>query len=355
MAKKKSGYNFFDKLLVLFTVFVLIALLLGTIAGVSDPRKLILISYFGLAYPFSLLVAIILTAWWMFRKKWSIGILSLLCIALGYKTLHATFGFGGTEGGKEKKETSIRVMTYNVHSFKLFGEDNIVCFQEFYTRHKGSFNTIDSLKRLLNTKYYYFRPAMNNDYEAYGLAIFSKYPIQSKGEILFEGVGDNMSIYADVNIKGKTMRVYNVHFQSISFQPQDYTFIDELTKKTPGKVSASKRILRMLKYAFIKRSNQVDVMKKEMAQCETPYLIAGDFNDTPASYVVTQITSGMNNSFTEKGSGFGKTYNGKFPNFQIDYIATTKDLDIQNYQITKALLSDHFPVRVDIKFKSPNL
>ncbi|WP_316831375.1 endonuclease/exonuclease/phosphatase family protein [Pedobacter aquatilis] len=364
----KSKYSFFDKIFLPLTIIAVICLLLGTLASGVDPRSNFLMAYFALAYPYSLFVCMLFLFWWIIRKRWAFSIIVFFVIAIGYKTIHATFGFGGIEGGPEKDEGSIRMMTYNVHSFKLFGEQNtipvkekmlqvvkdqnpdIICFQEFYTRRKGNFNTIDSLKKLLKMDYYFFRPAEKNDYEAFGLAIFSKYPIKNKGEILFEGYGDNMSIYTDIDVNGKKLRVFNVHFQSISFQPQDYQFLDQLTKKTRGKLYASKRILRMLKEAFVKRSEQVDVMKKEMAKCETSYLIAGDFNDTPASYAVNQITKGLNNAFIKKGSGFGKTYNGKFPNFQIDYIATSKDFEVLNYQITKAKLSDHFPVRTDIKF-----
>ena len=368
MPKPKSKYTFFDKIFLPLSIISVICLLLGTIAGSVDPRSNFLMAYFALAYPYSLFVCILFLVWWSIRKRWAFSLVIIFIIAIGYKTIHATFGFGGDEGGSEKVEGSIRMMTYNVHSFKLFGENNtipvkekmlqvvkdqnpdIICFQEFYTRRKGKFNTIDSLKKLLKMDHYYFRPAGDNDYEAFGLAIFSKYPIKNKGEIVFDSYGDNMSIYADLDINGKALRVFNVHFQSISFQPQDYQFIDQLTQKTRGKLYASKRILRMLKRAFVKRSDQVDIMKKEMANCKTAYLIAGDFNDTPASYAVNQVTKGLNNSFIEKGSGFGKTYNGKFPNFQIDYIATSKDFEILNYQITKAKLSDHFPVRTDIKF-----
>jgi endonuclease/exonuclease/phosphatase family metal-dependent hydrolase len=368
MSKPKSKYIFFDKIFLPLAIVMAISLLLGTIAGHVDPRKYVLIAYFALAYPYLLLLNILLTIWWILRKKWAFAFFTLVVIALGYKTLHATFGFGGTEGAGKKATGSIRMLTYNVHGFRPFDQNDspvvkqkilqfvkdqdpdIVCFQEFYTRRKGSFNTVDSLKKILKTKYYYFVPVIKNDYEEYGQAIFSKYPIKNKGEIHFDGFGDNMSIYADLDIEGKTIRIFSVHFQSISFQPQDYQFIDDLTKKTRGKLYASKRILKMLRRAFVKRSNQVDTMKKEMAKCKTPYLIAGDFNDTPASYVVTQITEGLNNAFIEKGSGFGKTYNGKFPNFQIDYIATTKDIEILNYLITKVKLSDHFPVRVDLKF-----
>ena len=368
MPKPRSKYIFFDKIFLPLAIILAIFLILGSIAGHVDPRKNVAIAYFALAYPYSLFLTILLGLWWVLRKKWAFALVTIIIIALGYKTINATFGFGGVEGVGKKVEGSIRVLTYNVHGFKPFDQNDspvvkqkilqfvkdqdpdVICFQEFYTRKKGSFNTIDSLKRILKTKHFYFVPVTKNDYEEYGQAIFSKYPIENKGIILFGGFGDNMSIYTDLNVNGKILRVYSVHFQSISFQPQDYQFIDDLTKKTRGKLYASKRILKMLRRAFVKRSNQVDTMKKEMAKCKTPYFIAGDFNDTPASYVVTQITEGLNNSFIEKGSGFGKTYNGKFPNFQIDYIATTKDIEVLNYLITKAKLSDHFPVRVDLKF-----
>jgi endonuclease/exonuclease/phosphatase family metal-dependent hydrolase len=368
MATKKKKYSFMDKLLLPIAVLLAIALLLGVLAGNMDPRKHAIIAFFGLAYPFVLFANIIFLVWWFLSKKWIFAIATILVIALGAKTLKATFAIGGDEGGTEKAEYSIRMMTYNVHSFKLYGEDNtesvkekmlqvvkdqnpdIICFQEFFTRYKGAFDTVDSLKVLLNTKYYYFVPTNKNDYEATGLAIFSKFPIKDSGKIPFvEGFPGNMSIYTDLNIKGKTLRVYNVHFQSISFEKQDYEYLDKV-KEMNTELQPSKRILRMLKSAFLKRSGQVDIMKKEMATCKTPYLIAGDFNDTPASYVVTQITAGLNNSFIKKGNGFGKTYNGKFPNFQIDYIATSKDLEVLNYKITQAKLSDHFPVRSDLRF-----
>lgn len=368
MATKAKKYSFIDKLLLPIAILLAIALLLGVMAGNMDPRKHAIIAFFGLAYPFVLFANITFLVWWFLSKKWIFAIATILVIAMGAKTLKATFAIGGDEGSAEKVDHSIRMMTYNVHSFKLYGEDNtesvkekmlqvvkdqnpdIICFQEFYTRYKGAFDTVDSLKALLNTKYYYFVPIDKNDYEAVGLAIFSKYPIENSGKIPFvEGFSNNMSIYADLNIKGKTLRIYNVHFQSISFEKQDYEYLDKV-KEMNTELQPSKRILRMLKNAFLKRSSQVDIMKKEMAACKTPYLIAGDFNDTPASYVVTQITGGLNNSFIKKGNGFGKTYNGKFPNFQIDYIATSKELEVLNYKIIQAKLSDHFPVRSDLRF-----
>ena len=101
----------------------------------------------------------------------------------------------------------------------------------------------------------------------------------------------------------------------------------------------------------MKRSDQVFKIKQHAATCPYPYLITGDFNDTPASFTVNQMERGMINAFEEKGSGFGRTYNGSFPNFQIDYIMAVPGFDVLDYRIIKKKLSDHFPVRSDLVLK----
>lgn len=368
---KIKKYTFFDQLMLFVAVLIAIGMLCGIKAGVSDPREHIVIAFFGLAYPFFLLANSLVLLYWLIRAKWITAGITVLLIAYGGHTLLATVGIFGDAGKLAKEESSmIRMMTYNVHNFKVYGEDNkeqvkermlsivneqqpdIICFQEFYTKYKGPYNTIDSLKEMLNTSYYYFLPTMKSTTEAIGLAIFSRYPIKDKGNILFDdGRGGNESIFVDLEINRKIVRVYNVHLQSISFEKEDYSYFDKVREMDP-QISPSKRIVSRLRSAFKKRSQQVDLMKAHMSTCKTPYIIAGDFNDTPASYAVTQMTDSLNNAFLKKGQGFGRTYNGKFPNFQIDYIASTKNLSVVNYHIIEAKLSDHFPVRSDLQFKN---
>lgn len=365
---KKSKPTFGDQLVRLAALALFVALALGIVAGMWDPRKQKLIAFFGLAYPYILLLNIVMIVWWCFRGRWLFALATVLLILAGWRSLTTTFGFTGAEGlGPKADPGLIRVMTYNVHSFKPYGQENVesvkqqmlslieeenpdlICFQEYFTRRKGKFDITDSLKRILKNPYYYFVPSSENDYEATGLAIFSKYPIRNKGEIRFLNGWGNGSIFIDIMVGKKTMRIYNVHLQSISFDKQDYNYIDQVKQKMDPELYPSKRILVMLRRAFLKRAAQVDVMKAHMATCTTPFLIAGDFNDTPASYAVTQLTKSLKNTFKEQGTGFGKTYNGKFPNFQIDYIATTQDIDVMNYRIIGARLSDHFPVRSDLR------
>ena len=366
---KKRKTTFFTKFYLLIGFVLAFALILGMLAGKFDPREHTLIAFFGLAYPFVLFLNVGMVVFWVFKVRVIFAVLTTGVILLGWHSLVATVGFVGEEGkGPKTSPDLVRLMTYNVHSFKPYGEVNneavkqqmldvvrtenpdIICFQEYYTRRKGSFDITDSLKRMLKIKDYYFISSAENSYEATGLAIFSRYPIVDRGVILFSAnhVG-NASIYVDVMIKQKKVRVYNVHLQSISFVKQDYNYLDKVKDKLEADITPAKRIVKMLRTAFLKRSAQVDIMKGHMKTCATPFLMAGDFNDTPASYAVTQLTKSLNNSFVEEGTGLGRTYNGKFPNFQIDYISATRDIKVINHHIIQARLSDHFPIRSDLR------
>ncbi len=366
---KKRKTSLFNKLIIPIAIGLLIALVLGILAGICNPNEYVFLAFFGLAYPYLLLANAILLIIWLMQRKWFFSLLTVVVICSGWHTLISTVGLFGDEGSDQKESPDLlRMMTYNVHAFKPYGDviteevkeqmlqvvkdqnPDVICFQEFYTKPKGPYDTVDSLKKLLNTKYYYFKPTIKNEVEAMGLAIFSKYPIKYGESIEFGSDSGNESVFVDVDVHGQLLRVYNVHLQSISFEKEDYAALEQVKKMKVEKTS-SKRILRMLKTAFIKRGNQVGIMKAHFSTCKTPYIIAGDFNDTPASYAVTQITDSLNNAFIKKGSGLSRTYNGKFPNFQIDYIASTKGLDIVNYRVIEAKLSDHFPVRSDLRFK----
>src|SRR5690606_22790975 len=106
-------------------------------------------------------------------------------------------------------------MSYNVHNFKQFGDKNdqftkdqildiirkeqpdVICFQEFFTRRKGEYNFEKHLQEILETEHYYFNPTTDNDFEAMGLAIFSKYPIEKYGRVQFaETMNWNEALYA---------------------------------------------------------------------------------------------------------------------------------------------------------------
>src|SRR5690606_7550373 len=143
------------------------------------------------------------------------------------------------------------------------------------------YNQREAMRKILQSNHYYFQPSVDNDFEALGLAIFSKYPIKNTGHIIFPNTErGNEVIFADIKSGEKLFRVYNVHLQSISFQPEDYQYLKKTTEISD--VESPKRIGWRLKQAFVKRSEQAELLKKHAVESKLPYIVAGDFNDTPA-------------------------------------------------------------------------
>ena len=362
-AMKKSKVGFIQKAFLFFNIIAGISLLLSYSATIFDPIKIWYFSFFGLAYPFILLINILFIFLWLISKRWYF-IFSLTLILAGYQAFNKTIGLRSlTEAVRDS--TTIKLMSYNVHYLKKFGEEldtatrsgifrlieteqpDIIGFQEFFTRTKGKYDVKDSLLKILDTKHYYYSPYVDNKYESAGVAVYSKYPILKSGNIQLENEnGSNRGIWIDVKKDALIFRVYVVHLASISFKPEDYSFLNNVKgdiNKSKDVVS-SKRIARKLRNAFIKRSEQVKILQKEMESCTTPYIVMGEFNDTPVSYAITQMTKKLKNGFAEKGSGLGITYNGDFPNFQIDYILASLEFDFKDYKIIKRDFSDHYPV-----------
>jgi endonuclease/exonuclease/phosphatase family metal-dependent hydrolase len=367
MKKKKN--SFFDKIVFFLNTIAIVCLLLAYLGSVTNPQNIWYFTFFGLAYPFVLLINLLFVIYWIMLRKWHF-IASLVVILAGWSILTKTIGFR-TKSSSDftEGENVLKIMSYNIHHFKKFGSEldsessadvlrfiasenpDVLGIQEFFTRNKGKFNFKDSVLTILKTKHYYYDTALNNDYESTGVAIFSKYPIINKGDLEIETQDNvNKAIWVDIQKGKQVIRVYTVHLASIALQAEDYSFINEVKTdlSTNDDIGSSKRILRKLKNAFIKRSKEVEILKNAIKQTQLPVIVMGDFNDTPASYCVNTIGQELKNSFQEKGSGLGITYNGDAPNFQIDYVFTSPIFNINGYKIIKKQFSDHYPIRVNV-------
>ena len=362
--------NFFDKAVLFFTVIAAVFILLSLLASIIDPRTCWWLAFFGLAYSPLLIVNILFGLYWLLRFNRLI-LIPLISILIGWPILTGSVNIRSSSADEPKKSPDyLRVMTYNVHSFQGVGtgvvkptrtqilqlidaeQPDIICLPEFFSRRKGEFAMVDSMKKTLHTPYFYRFTVDDINYEGNGLAAFSKFPIINKGVISFgDKNSTNQCIFIDIKKANHIIRVYAVHLQSIRFMPEDYQVIDSISKAEESKLQSYRRILAKLKSAFLKRSQQVYLVKNHAKTSPYPFIIAGDFNDTPASFAVNKMSAGLKNAFREKGSGFCTTYNGDFPNFQIDYILTHPDFKVINYKVFKKKLSDHYPVRADLLLK----
>lgn len=350
----------------------LAALLLSYLAPYANPQNFWLFAFFGLAYPFILLVNTLFLIWWIIRWK-KLYWLSLLCILIGWMNMKNIFHFGGsmeTKGG-------IKVLSYNVRNFDLYNwshnkntrakifsflkdeSADIVCLQEFFQGDKGYFETLDTLTELTKSVDHHVKYTLTRrKTDHWGIATFSKYPIVFKGKVPFKYKSNNICIFSDLKIGNDTVRVYNMHLQSISFGYSDYKFIEALkenndTLDVDDIEIASKNILRRIKRAFIKRATQTEKILTHINACKYPVIICGDFNDTPFSFTYHSFAEKYKDSFMESGNGTGNTYIGDFPSYRIDYIFHSDDFTSSNFEVLPEELSDHYPISTVLAPRSP--
>lgn len=361
---------FIDKLFLWINGGLCLALLISYLAPVTDPKQFWVIAFFGLAYPPLLLTNVLMIVYWLFRRPW-FGLLSVLVILCGINVLKNNIGFHAGNDNISPDGNNIRLMTYNVHNFKKYSSTkdistkheileiisannpDIIGIQEFYTRNRGEYDMADSVKKIMGAGNYYFVELHGNADEHMGMAIFSRLAIIGKGFIQLsdEKNNDNQCVFIDIKKNDHPFRIYSVHLQSIQFGPKDYRYLDTISKSGKPDMTSTMRLGGKLKRAFLKRSEQVAKIREHAQQCPYPYIISGDFNDTPSSYAVNQMAKGLKNAFREKGFGLGRTYNGDFPNYQIDYIMVAPQFDVASYTITEKKLSDHYPVCADLILK----
>jgi endonuclease/exonuclease/phosphatase family metal-dependent hydrolase len=149
-----------------------------------------------------------------------------------------------------------------------------------------------------------------------------------------------------------TFRVYNCHLQSIQLNHEHYQFMDSLKFRYDNQqIEEIKDISFRLRDAFIKRAAQADIIAAHLSSCPHPVIICGDFNDTPVSYTYRTIKDGLQDAFSGSGWGLGRTYNGKFPSFRIDYILHSESIEALFFSREKVKLSDHFPIISYLKLK----
>jgi endonuclease/exonuclease/phosphatase family metal-dependent hydrolase len=361
LKKKKGKRHLFNAVAMFCNHIAAISLLISYLAPHVSPGNFWFIAFFGLGYPILVFINFLFVIYWGIQRK-KRTFYSLLIILVGWIQLqeYVQFNFGNAP---DKSRKVIKLMSYNVKSFDLYNWNNdkdtrtkmfdlisaespdIMCLQEFYTRDSSvQFNNLDTLIQIQKATNVHVEYTTVKSKSRWGAATFTVYPIIAKGEIPFDNT-TNICIYTDIKINNDTVRVYNVHLQSIHFGYPDYKFVDDImSNKETEELENSKNILRRLKRAFIKRSVQTDIVAEHIENSPYPVIVCGDFNDPPASYAYNTISKNLKDAFIESGNGFGRTYIGKFPSFRIDYVMHSKEYKAYNFRTIREKLSDHFPL-----------
>ncbi|HEU4716251.1 MAG TPA: endonuclease/exonuclease/phosphatase family protein [Bacteroidia bacterium] len=341
---------------------------LSCLAPFVNPAVFWPLAFSGLLFPLFFLVNALLLLWWTIRRKRR-GFYSLAMFLL---SLPMYFRQAAVFGTKEKSPPgAVKIMSYNVKLFDLYNwtgnresraeifsllkaqQPQLLCLQEFFNQDTGRFRNLDSLKKLLALPYAHteYTISLHGD-DHWGMATFSQFPIVNEGKIVFNNRSNNICIYTDILMNGDTVRVYNMHLQSISFGYADLKFLREMSKaeQSADELENSRNILRRMKRAYIRRANQSQAVADHIAQCPYPVIVCGDFNDTPTSYTYRTIGKNLEDSFLESGRGFGKTFINPFPFPRIDYIFHSSQFSTWQFNVIRTdNLSDHYPVECMIR------
>ncbi|MEO6720282.1 MAG: endonuclease/exonuclease/phosphatase family protein [Ferruginibacter sp.] len=339
------------------------------------------IGFLTLALFYLLIVLFIFFIFWLFVKPgWAT--IFIITVAVSFQHITNIIPLRLSQPFNiQKSPSDLRVMSWNVAQFDIMKsktnpntyqeminlvnqyQPDVACFQEmvsgdtladlntpYYKQY--TFYSIFEFANKLNFpdylySYNYKENFMNQQH--FGLIIFSKYPIINKQTLRFFPNDYNSTFqYVDIVKETDTIRVFNLHLQSLRFSTVNLKYIDNPSIKTDTGLVQSKSLISKLKNGFLKRRIQAGHVKEEIDKSPYPVVVCGDFNDVPNSYSYETIGDGLQDAFVKKGFGIGRTFSGIAPTLRIDHIFVDKRYAVNQYVRIPKKLSDHFPIIADI-------
>ena len=290
----------------------------------------------ALSTPILCLINFVFFIFWFLRFKWPF-LLFLVAFAMSFESWQLLYQFK-SKGISTSK--GLHVMSYNVRSFNRFDwldikdvpksieafiektNPDVVCFQEF-----------SSLKapELKNYPYKIFKPYVVNG--KIGSCIISKYPLINSKGIAFKA-STNGGMQSDLIWKRDTLRLYNIHFESLRINAKDTLFSSRYSQEIRSKFKKISQI----------QNDQVIFFNSLSDTSPYPEIVCTDLNNNAFSGSYKKLAKQRLDSFLEQGEGFGATY--QFPYFplRIDYILTDTKIKILDFKTHKIKYSDHRPI-----------
>lgn len=310
-------------------------LLLAYALPFIPPGTFPVLSVLSLGFPVIVIINIAFLIYWLLSMDKRL-FLSLFLFILGLPYASRFIQFN-KQTAKSTNEQSINLLSYNVRLFNLYGWENdqntdlrmydfieqtdpdILALQEFY----------DDPKIVIEYPFHYKK--MQGSANKVGQIIYSKFPIIKAGSMDFQDTANN-AIYADLKINKDTVRIYNIHLESLRI--------------SPNKTKVDNRLFRRLERGFSKQEDQVKEILAHSKLTSYKTIFTGDFNNTAFSYTYQKLKSNKIDAFIEKGQGIGRSFNFPLP-LRIDFsLFDENSFQIIRYKQHQALTySDHYPIQ----------
>jgi len=364
------------KTFLVFNFSLAVCFLLGAYVQFFDPKRWWFLGLFTFVLAYLVIALLIFFFFWLFKKQiWFL--ISLLAIIAGWGAIMNIFPLRFSSSFTIKKDTAnIRVMSWNVEQFNILHhkehpevkremidlinqyDPDIACFQEVVASDKVTgINYLPAIFKALHFTNYFYSYSIKDDFDRdhhFGRLIFSKLPIINKQTVVNNPNDYNATFqYIDVLKGNDTIRVFNIHLQSLKFSKANLNYLDNGSIDSDSTLRESKSIISKIKTGFIKRSVQARFIRDEIDNSPYPVILCGDFNDVPNSYAYEKIGGYLQNAFVKKGFGIARTFSTISPTLRIDNIFADDHFIIHQFTRVKKLLSDHFPIVADMRLAPP--
>lgn len=356
--KRSLLVRLLDGCMLLASIVFGVALALTLVVPFVNPSRVFFFPLLGLIAPAVYVAAVILALYWIVRWQWirACVLIGVILLASFDVPLFYRVQFRRTYGEPDYGRGTFRMMTYNVRGF--YGDDrgsstdriaalldtldlDLVCLQEFNT---ALARRSSAMQQLLER---YSVVGSHGRSDAGPMVILSKFPIVQSDTIPESGD----ALWADLRIGEDVVRIFSNHLHTTEIKAYDDEFITQRLF-----LSDSTRWARFRSIAGRHRRNselraqQVDRIASVIAATPTRYLVCGDFNDTPVSYVYRTMARGTKDAFSECGTGYSHTFRGFFNTLRIDYVLHSGGLEALSYEVLPVSdCSDHLPVVVRLQ------
>jgi len=333
--------SWFNKIVFFFNILFALLLSVSFLAPFVSVKTIPFLSILSLSVSLLVLVNLLFCAYWLLQRNKRLFVSGTLLV-LGYFIFGSFFKLNFTS--EEVSSDELKVMSYNARGFNKFNWSNDKSLGDkiidFVSQESPDIICIQEHSRIWHHKLKQFKYRSETPYSAPKSvqAIFSKYPIISKGSLDLPKTVNNI-IYADILYRKDTIRVYNIHLQSFSIDPNPETIVEEQSDK----------LLKRLTNTFKKQQEQASIFAKHRKESPYKSIVCGDFNNTQFSNVYRVIKDDMKDTYVEKGAGFGSTYNYRYYPLRIDFILTDKRFKVVRHKNYDVALSDHFPVMSSLR------
>ena len=344
-------------------------LMLWLCCGVTElhPASFPRLSLLPLLFPFIAFVNLLFIPFWLifkFKRTWLPLLGCGICYSFFWDYCPLNFSENVPEG-----ERHLTLLSFNTHDFGgkkardeqgnnpianlvYFSNADIICLQEA----SGGGADLKTVKNNMKELGY-------DNYSHKGTVIFSKLPILEADTLSFP-TRSNHGVYAKLFDGKDTILLINNHFESnhlSRIMKDDYRDALENHAKNAYEQDIRdtlrrelKPLMRLLAEAAPLRAAQTDTIRNIVLRwLPRPVIVMGDFNETPVSYTLRQLTAHLTNAYSQSGTGTGFTFHEKGFPVRIDHILFNGEYwQSHNTRVDKSIKqSDHYPIFTELTWK----